>query len=71
VNRLCGIAVSKADSAIHHQAPGKFTFADSTGKVQTQFGKTVTIWRKDASGAWKCVVDTWNSSPTENVYPAV
>lgn len=49
----------------------RFTFADSTGKVHTQFGKTVTIWRKDASGAWKCVVDVWNGSPTENVYPAL
>ena len=49
----------------------RVTFADSTGKVHTQFGKGVTIWRKDASGAWKCVVDTWNNSPTENVFPAV
>lgn len=49
----------------------RLTFADSTGKVQTQFGKAVTIWRKDATGAWKCVVDTWNGSPTSNVYPAV
>jgi ketosteroid isomerase-like protein len=48
----------------------RVTFADSTGKVQTQFGKGVTIWRKDASGAWKCVVDTWNNSPTANVFPA-
>ena len=49
----------------------RVTFADSTGKVHTRFGKVVTIWRKDANGAWKCVVDTWNPSPTENVYPAV
>jgi len=49
----------------------RVTFADSTGTVQTQFGKAVTIWRKDATGAWKCVVDTWNASPTRNVYPAV
>jgi len=49
----------------------RVTFADSTGKVHTQFGKGVTIWRKDASGAWKCIVDTWNGSPTENVFPAV
>jgi ketosteroid isomerase-like protein len=45
----------------------RVTFADSTGKVHTQFGKGVTIWRKDASGAWKCVVDIWNVGPTENV----
>lgn len=49
----------------------RVSFADSTGKIQTQFGKAVTIWRKDASGAWKCVVDIWNGSPTVNVYPAV
>ena len=49
----------------------RVTFADSTGKVQTQFGKAVTIWRRDANGAWKCVVDTWNSSPKSNVFPAV
>jgi ketosteroid isomerase-like protein len=45
----------------------RVTFADSTGKVHTQFGKTVTIWRKDARGAWKCVVDIWNGGPTEKV----
>lgn len=49
----------------------RITFADPTGKMRTRFGKSVTIWRKDASGAWKCVVDTWNSSPTENVFPEV
>ena len=47
----------------------RVTFADSTGKVQTMYGKGVTIWRKDASGAWKCVVDIWNGGPTMNVLP--
>lgn len=48
----------------------RITFADSTGRIHTQLGKGVTIWRKDASGAWKCVVDTWNGGPTEKVLPA-
>jgi ketosteroid isomerase-like protein len=43
------------------------TFADSSGAIRTQFGKAVTIWRRDASGAWKCVVDTWNNNPTARV----
>ncbi len=43
------------------------TFAAPSGEIQTQFGKAVTIWRKDASGAWKCVVDAWNNNPTERV----
>jgi len=45
----------------------RVTFADANGELQTQFGKAVTIWRKDASGAWKCVVDAWNNNPTERV----
>ena len=26
-------------------------------------GKVVTIWRKDANGHWKNVVETWNTAP--------
>ncbi|HSG58954.1 MAG TPA: DUF4440 domain-containing protein [Woeseiaceae bacterium] len=26
-------------------------------------GKVVTIWRKDANGEWKNVVDIWNTAP--------
>ena len=47
----------------------RVTFADSAGVRHTQFGKAVTIWRKDATGAWKCIVDTWNNGPTERVLP--
>lgn len=45
----------------------RLTFADASGVVHTQLGKAVTVWRKDATGAWKCVIDTWNNSPTEKV----
>ncbi|HEY3746959.1 MAG TPA: DUF4440 domain-containing protein [Gemmatimonadaceae bacterium] len=47
----------------------RVTFSDSTGKVHTIFGKAVTIWKKDANGNWKCVVDTFNGNPTEKVFP--
>ena len=43
----------------------RVTFADSTGTLRTELGKAVTIWRRDANGDWKCVVDTWNASPME------
>ena len=46
----------------------RVTFTGPDGAVKTQFGKAVTIWRKDASGAWKCVVDAWNNNPTERVF---
>lgn len=48
----------------------RVTFADSTGKTHTVFGKAVTIWKKDANGNWKCVVDIWNGGPTEKVLPS-
>ncbi len=36
--------------------------------LQTQHGKAVTIWRKQADGTWKCVVETWNGTPLERVF---
>lgn len=47
----------------------KVTFADSTGKLHTEYGKAVTVWTKDDNGNWKNVVDTWNANPTEKVFP--
>jgi ketosteroid isomerase-like protein len=47
----------------------RVTFTDSTKKVRTVYGKAVTIWKKDANGNWKCVVDTFNGNLTEKVFP--
>jgi ketosteroid isomerase-like protein len=47
----------------------RVTFTDPKGKVQTQYGKGVTIWKKDANGVWKCVVDTFTPGPTEKTLP--
>lgn len=43
------------------------SFPDSTGTKVTQLAKAVTVWRKDAQGRWKCVVDTWNNVPSHPV----
>jgi uncharacterized protein (TIGR02246 family) len=41
---------------------GAYTLAwDDGGKRATDKGKNVEIWKKQPSGHWKCVVDTWNS----------
>jgi ketosteroid isomerase-like protein len=47
----------------------RITFTEATGGARTQFGKAVTVWRKDSTGAWKCVIDTWNENPTERALP--
>ncbi len=36
---------------------------DSLGNPVTTYGKVVTVWRKDAAGSWKNVVDMWNEVP--------
>ena len=30
------------------------------GKPQTMESRGTTVWRKDADGLWRCVLDTWN-----------
>jgi ketosteroid isomerase-like protein len=39
------------------------TYADAKGNLVTEHGNGITTWRKDASGAWKCVLDIWNPDP--------
>jgi len=37
------------------------TFDEAPGKRTMDRGKIVEIWKKQADGSWKCIVDTWNS----------
>ena len=39
------------------------TFPGPDGKLVTTAGRYVAVWRRDASGTWKCVEDIWNSGP--------
>lgn len=39
------------------------TVTDSSGNLVTTYGKVVTVWRKDADGSWKNVIDMWNETP--------
>jgi ketosteroid isomerase-like protein len=43
------------------------SFNDSQGKQVTVNGKAVTVWRKEPSGDWRCVLDIWNEdAPSSN-----
>ena len=35
-------------------------FDDSNGMPVSDRGRRLEIWRKQADGTWKCIVDTWN-----------
>ena len=43
----------------------QITVNDSLGKPITEFNKVVTIWRKEADGSWKNIVDMWNADPSQ------
>ena len=43
-----------------------FTGRGTTGTVVQRFGKYLTIWKKQADGEWRFVVDGGNTSPTPN-----
>ncbi len=34
------------------------------GAPMTLHGRGVTVWRQDADGQWRCVVDIWNAPPS-------
>jgi len=36
---------------------------DSLGNPMASYNKTVTVWRKQADGSWKNVIDMWNADP--------
>jgi ketosteroid isomerase-like protein len=44
-------------SAVETTAPG------ATGALQSTHGRSVTVWRRDGEGVWRCVVDISNDAP--------
>ncbi len=39
------------------------TMQGPDGKPTTVRGRGFTVWRRDADGEWRCVVDIWNDPP--------
>ena len=70
--RLPGFSIKWEPVSVHVAQSGDLAYMiernvstvnDSTGKPVTTHGKVVTVWRKDATGAWKNVIDMWNEAP--------
>jgi len=55
------IEVSKSGDLAYLYGTYAMTANDDKGKQIRDNGKIVEIWKKQADGKWKCIVDTWNS----------
>ena len=58
------VSVSDNGDMAYMIEQNQITVNDSLGKPVTEFNKSVTIWRKEADGSWKNIVDMWNTDPT-------
>jgi uncharacterized protein (TIGR02246 family) len=61
------VVVAHGGDLAYTHARSVYTFAGSDGTIQTVNAKGVAIWRKDANGAWRCVVDIWNEAPADKI----
>lgn len=57
------VSVSKSGDMAYMTEETQITMNDSLGKPFTETNKAVTVWRKEADGKWKNVIDTWNANP--------
>lgn len=49
------------------RSTNEMTVPGPSGTPVTLAGRAVTVWRKDADGQWRCVVDIWNDPPSTTI----
>jgi uncharacterized protein (TIGR02246 family) len=57
------VVVAENGGLAYTRSKSQYTVPGPDGKIMTIYAKGVAIWRKDASGRWRCVVDIWNDAP--------
>jgi uncharacterized protein (TIGR02246 family) len=54
------VVVSRGGDLAYATGTNRVTFIGPDGRQVTVDGKAVTVWRREADGSWKCVIDIWN-----------
>ena len=57
--------VSKSGDLAYMIEQNRITMKDSPGKPISEFNRGITVWRKEADGSWKNIVDMWNAEPSQ------
>lgn len=56
------VTVSESGDLAYATGTNRVTFRGADGREASVDGKAVTVWRRNPSGTWKCVVDIWNDA---------
>ncbi|MEP6995716.1 MAG: DUF4440 domain-containing protein [Acidobacteriota bacterium] len=56
------VVVSTGGDVAYTTGTNRVTFNAPDGTRASVDGKAVTVWRRDAKGDWKCVIDIWNEA---------
>ena len=59
------VSVSESGDLAYMIEKNQITVNDSSGNPINEYNKVVTIWRKEADGSWKNIVDMWNADPSQ------
>ena len=64
------VEVTRSGDAAYLTGAYELRFGDSRGMPLSDRGRLIELWRKQADGTWKCVVETWNSDDSPSAVPA-
>lgn len=73
-----GLHISWKSSQPAFSPDGKFAYLRGTntltmpgpdGQPLTLTGRSLTLWRRDADGQWRCILDMWNDPPVSEAAP--
>ncbi|SFB26776.1 YybH family protein [Algoriphagus aquimarinus] len=60
------VVVSESGDMAYIIEDSQISFPDSSGQIQTENNKAVSIWRKQKNGEWKNVIDISTPGPNQN-----
>jgi len=63
------VAFSPDGKLAYMQGTNETTVLGPNGAPLTLPGRSVTVWRLEPDGQWRCVVDTWNDPPATGAVP--
>jgi ketosteroid isomerase-like protein len=59
------VEVARSGDLAYNWGTGKMAVKDKKGKVTETTFKSPSVWKKQADGSWKMIVDAWIPDPPQ------